>query len=495
MTLSRPPAPRDGVAGGFCRAPAAAAPAPSAAPARLSPPWLWVTGLALVLLAFGGTLADTDLALHLGMGRVFSAQGVPDRDPFSWTAPGTPWTPHEWLWSVLVWKVWQQGNLPGLQALLLLAGAVITVLLGTAVPSPQRGVAWCAVVALALLAAAPLWVLRPHLVFILGLLLAGRAASRPLTPRLLAAAVAGFLLWANLHASVLIGLAAWALLRPWSRGTRRRELLLLLLLALTTLITPAGARLWAWPLTLLAENKPAFVAEWGPFRDVALTLPGLAFLLLTALAGSAAVRARGALPWRLLLLWAAFTLWTMQSRRMAAPAAVLAVALVSALVRGGQLRLPALPPRWRLPALILLLLAAAAAWPQALPVRQPFAQKRAQVAYALQQAQQRLPAGVQLFVPYEWGGMLIFESYPYFRTFVDGRTEVFSARLLEDYGRLLGGDQELLDAYGVEAVLLPAAVPLAAALVQDKGWSTEQLVGGAGDARGWRVLATRRNGR
>ncbi len=469
---------------------------------NLPPLWLRLAGLALVLLAFGGTLADTDLALHLGMGRAFSVQGVPARDCFSWTATGTPWTPHEWLWSVLVWKVWQQGNLPGLQALLLLLGGGITALLFTAAPVAQRGVGWCALVALALLAAAPLWVVRPHLIFILGLLLVVRAAARPLTPRLLVALVAGFLFWANLHASVFIGLAAWALLRPWSRAARRRELLALLLLALTTLITPAGAHLWGWPLSLLAEDKPAFVAEWGPFRDVALTPPGLAFLLLMALTAGVAARTRGALPWRLLLLWAFFALWTMQSRRMAAPAAVLAVALLGELLRRAGTpapapaararRLPVLPLRWRVPALILLLLAAGAAWQSALPARQPFAQKRAQVAYALEQAQQRLPAGTRLLVPYEWGGMLIFESYPYFRTFVDGRTEVFSARLLEDYGRLLGGDKALLNAYGAEAVLLPAAVPLAAALVQDKGWTTEQLIGGAGDARGWHVLATRR---
>ncbi|HNW93682.1 MAG TPA: hypothetical protein PKM88_12300 [bacterium] len=449
-----------------------------------------VLAVLLAVLVMAMPLTDSDLHLHLAMGRIFSLTGVPGQDALSWTAAGTPWTPHEWLWSLALWQVWQRTNSEGMWLLKLLLWMIPVLLALRACPGERRDAVFLGSWSLALLAGAALWTLRPHVVMLIGLLALVRSAGRQLTLRRAALTALGFALWANLHASVLMGLGLWLLLRlPQWRCAGRRELAGLLLLALATLANPAGARLWLWPLSLLRDGKAGFVEEWGGFTAVAATLPGIMFIALTLLTLALvlqAVRQRQALPWRELLLWLGFTVWALASRRMVAPAALLAVLTVAMLPR--RVRPELVRARWLLAVACLAFLG----WWQ-LPVRERFAVRRENLVVAVQQlpssaamavprpgAAPLLVAG-HLFHPYEWGGVLLFERWPECRTFVDGRTEVFPSQLLADYGILFRagtGWRELLDRYEIDAAWLPAGAPLAAALAADR-WQLELLPGGS----------------
>jgi hypothetical protein len=78
----------------------------------------------------------------------------------------------------------------------------------------------------------------------------------------------------------------------------------------------------------------------------------------------------------------------------------------------------------------------------------------------------------QLFNDYNWGGYVLWDLYPSYPTFVDGRTDVFSPRIFEDYIRLWngrGGWEALLDQYGIGIVLLPPQAPLTEVL-ERAGW-------------------------
>jgi hypothetical protein len=78
-----------------------------------------------------------------------------------------------------------------------------------------------------------------------------------------------------------------------------------------------------------------------------------------------------------------------------------------------------------------------------------------------------------LFNSYNWGGYVLWRLFPEYASFVDGRTDVFSERVLEDYVRAWSagpGWSEVLEAYRIETVLIEPEAPLAQVL-DASGWS------------------------
>lgn len=447
--------------------------------------------LLAALMVFSAPLTDTDLTLHLGMGRAFAQAGVSPADIFSWTAGGTPWTPHEWLFSWMLWQVHLAGGLPALWLFKVALWVGLVLLLLYAVPRECRGVPFLEFMLLALLAGARLWTLRPHFFFLTGLVLTVLVA-RQVRPRLLT--VLGltlyYLVWANTHASVLLGVGLWLLWRlPLLRNNLRRETLTLLLLTLATLANPAGASLWLWPLSLLAGGKPGFVQEWGSIAEVLMTVPGMLFIIFTLMLALAVKRDwcwrpfrwhEQPFPWRELVLWLGFTAWALLSRRMIAPAAVSGILLAGALsATGGQWLADDKHTRRDVVILLGLALLSLAGWWLPAPGAALAPQLAAQTA-AVEHIRAHPPAGGRLFNDYAWGGAVMLYGWPDLKTFVDGRTEVFSSQLLADYGILYQaqpGWRVLLDHYAITGGWLPAAAPLAQELLADPLWRRDAAVG------------------
>src|SRR5581483_5908706 len=87
--------------------------------------------------------------------------------------------------------------------------------------------------------------------------------------------------------------------------------------------------------------------------------------------------------------------------------------------------------------------------------------------------------GRHLYNEYTWGGYLIYKDYPDVPLFIDGRSDFYRSRLMDDYatiGMLKPGWQDLMDQYGIDAVLLRKNSRLARALREDNRW-TEVLTG------------------
>jgi len=240
----------------------------SPAPARTAPgsplARLWgalaVAGsLALAVALALRPLVHDDLFGHLRAGEWMVRHGaVPLADPFSFTRLGARWVSHEWGFSLLAYAVHRAAGFAGL-----LAGtALVTVAIFAAIalrtaledsrPAEAPRVSRLPRLSiLPALAGLGLWTVRAEIFLraalvgelMLALVLLALTAYRRSGRRsALAAVVALFLIWANLHSGVIFGL------------------FVLGLYALVPLVTPAFAR--RWPRWVSEQQRPAAPYLW-----------------------------------------------------------------------------------------------------------------------------------------------------------------------------------------------------------------------------------------
>ena len=80
----------------------------------------------------------------------------------------------------------------------------------------------------------------------------------------------------------------------------------------------------------------------------------------------------------------------------------------------------------------------------------------------------------RMFVFYDWGGYAIWNLYPKYRVFVDGRADLYGDDLMRQSIRtvmeLRTGWQDVLDNWKMEAVLVPPSCAVAQALLLDPNW-------------------------
>jgi hypothetical protein len=135
---------------------------------------------------------------------------VPHADTYSYRRAGTPWVVHEWLTFVLFWLAYHAGGFSGiwiLQASIIAAAslALYFVILRETGGAPLTALA---ITAFSLLVAGLFFQPRPQLstylfvTVVIGMCLAARRSR----PQRLYWLLPIFVLWANLHAGVLVGI-------------------------------------------------------------------------------------------------------------------------------------------------------------------------------------------------------------------------------------------------------------------------------------------------
>jgi hypothetical protein len=220
-------------------------------------------------------LADTDTQLHIAVGRWILDHGaIPFRDPFSYTAMGKIWVPHEWGSELILAIVYYGLGWGGVIAITELAiFAAFALLTQKLLPylGPRRA-ALCATLAFLLteehLIARPHIFALPLLVLWMSGLISARDRNRVPSLKLLPVMV----LWCNLHGGFIIGLAFCLFLaaeavieaRPGDRITVARQWGSFSFLALaTSLLSPNGIHAVLLPFQML--RMPFFqeiVTEW-----------------------------------------------------------------------------------------------------------------------------------------------------------------------------------------------------------------------------------------
>ncbi len=258
-------------------------------------------------------LRDGDIAWQqwLGLQMLHSGHIPLSLGPEAFTAPGAPWIPQEWALSLLVAVTLGTWRFALLVALTALAG--VATLLVTAYAARRMGASTVATSACVLVVAFSMvesYGIRAQ-VFAWMLLAAMMFVLRCCEGRTRWWIVPLVILWANVHASVLL---APVLLGLWTAGTAiderawtpkvRENLLLTLATCAAIFATPLGYRLPFYAIELIQSPIRVFIDEWQPSDLTASSFTSGALVLILAAAIFGVERSR---RWSELLLYAAVT--------------------------------------------------------------------------------------------------------------------------------------------------------------------------------------------
>lgn len=258
--------------------------------------------IACLLFLCGVTVADPDLWGHTLYGLRAIEQGVlvERSDPFSYTAPGAPWTNHEWLTERLLAECWRAAGNAGLVAWRNLGVLVVFGVLWRELrrPGVSLAAAWLLLVFNTECLANYTVFVRPQLGTYVGFF-ATLVLLRTQWDRLSGAiwlVPPLMVVWTNLHGGFLAGVAltglftAAAVLRGTIDAQRRGEALTWvaagLATALATLVNPYGIGLHRMLWGHLVSEQP--VLEWQSIWEATPSAVYVVPFLLTflGLAGS-----------------------------------------------------------------------------------------------------------------------------------------------------------------------------------------------------------------
>lgn len=432
---------------------------------------------------------DPDLWWHLKAGQqMIDTRSIPHTDDYSFTKQGSEWVAHEWLSEVVLAALYRLTGMVGLVTIFSLI--IVLTLWLTYRRCAGRPYAAGIAILLAAAASSPLFGIRPQmLTFLLASIYI--VLLEPFDPkdgsRRLWWLVPLMLLWVNLHAGFALGLALillyvvravldgeWNYLRP-----------LLIVLVLSTAMVPLnpnGLRMFSYPYdTLTSASMAAFIQEWASPDFHRITYLPLAILLLSTFAALALSPNRARLGEIFLVAIAAFG--ALRSARhipifslFAAP--VLAKHLWAIAKEQGWDKLltgaEARPTGIKLLLHIVLLLAPLAlgafrVWHFAAHQRN-YETLRNPVAAVEFLKSHRLPGPI--YNRYGWGGYLIYQLYPEYRVYIDGRADVYGDAFFAEAIRTYDGAGDWassLDRYGIKTVLISPDAPLASLLRNDRG--------------------------
>lgn len=469
---------------------------------------------------------DPDLWWHLRTGQWIVETGhVPHSDPFSFTRAGQAWVSHEWLSEVVLYELWKH---EGAAALIVFSAIITTagfMLLYLSCLLEGVKAHWAAAMTIfGALASAPSWGVRPQMfTFTLASLLlwllesaensAKNSAETTNRPRLLFWIPLLFLLWLNLHAGFALGpalLAAYVtgLLietavgsTPWPQARPMLLRVLLLLLACSALVplNPSGAHLYRYPFdTLRSSGMRSLIGEWhSPDFHAGMYRP---FLLLWLLLLSAAAGSRSRPKGRVIVPLILVSFAALDAVRHIPIFVLLAIPVIAAALpavsqasksAGRGAPMSHFQPFFNGAVVILIAVFALVKW-QSLARNQDAreAERFPQNAVAFLRASNYpnpRPQPQRLFVYYDWGGYAIWNLYPEYRVFADGRADLYGADLhgysyeddllrqsIKAVPELRTGWRDILDRWKVEVVLVPPSCALAQALLLDaNNWHAE----------------------
>jgi hypothetical protein len=416
------------------------------------------------VLLLPAVLDDGDLYWHIAAGRwAVENMAVLRIDPFSFTFAGQPWQTQDWLAEIVMALAYIGAGWSGLLLLFAAAAALTTGLLTFHLSRWLGGPALWLVTFAALLCAAGAVLARPYLLALpfaeiwLAGLVAARADNRAPSYKLLLA----MLLWANLHAGFMLGLALVipfaleAVFAAEKRLETARNWLVFLGMALAvSLLTPYGIGGLVHAVRQ-APVLPAAVQSYLPFALAAVAIAALA--------------RRSPIPWwRAAALAPLLGLAVTHARDQAFFAVAVPLFLAASL--GGAWKSEGPTPQRRLKAasLCVLLVAGAAGLRLLLPVMR--ADDGFTPAKAL--AQVPLPLSHAPVLNEEaFGGYLIFSEL---RPFIDSRRGLYPRQFRNRYGAMMRPDKTLLAAalrrYRIRWTLLAADNPAVQAMDTMAGW-------------------------
>ena len=466
--------------------------------------------------------ADGDTNWHVATGRWILAHGyVPTTDPFSFSAYHHRWVAHEWLSEVLMALAWRAAGWSGVMLLTAASGALAVGLLAAELARRLGTLSVIAGVALIFgllhthILARPHMIALPVLAVWIAALLRARRDRR--SPPLWLLPVAT--LWANLHGSIIFGLAftgpfaleafleargeAIARLRlaeetddgtsDWRRRARNwigREWRasfdrvpwivglkwggFLIAASACALLTPNGVDGLMYGFYVTSMPHLRSINEWKSFNFDNLSPFEFAIIFTLFVCLYRGLR-MGAVRLALLLLTFYMTLQHLRQELVIAVMAPLLLAepMRRTLEPTWPRRPPPLAwPSWRPLAALTAVLAVLFGVPAAWRVINP--EIRGNSGVVPLTALSRVPAALRtkpVFNDYSFGGWLVYTGV---RPFMDGRSDMYGDKLLKLYLDVAGGDPASIDKafarYDIQWTIMTPGSGLAKALDKRPGW-------------------------
>ncbi|MGH6956204.1 MAG: hypothetical protein ACREEW_06015, partial [Caulobacteraceae bacterium] len=402
---------------------------------------------------------DGDTNWHVAAGRWILAHGqVPATDPFSYTFAGKPWLAHEWLSEVLMALAFKAGAWAGVVIFIGACAALAYAMIAAELRLWVGPVGQVIGLALSFACLEPFLYARPHivalpvLVFWTRSLLEARRKGRapPLELALL------MVLWANLHASFIFGLALigpfalealvqqadkWKAFRGWAFFG-------VIALALS-LATPHGIAGLEFPFMVLRMKVLPNILEWRSANFLHLGLLESSLLIALFLALWRGVKVP---VFRLILLLALVHMALQHIRQEAVLAALAPLLLAEPFGRSVK---PARPgprlappigwkPNWRISsvpvaATVALLMAGVVGARAAVPLVR---RDNPNVPVSALAHVPRQLLGQHVLNEYAFGGYLIFEGV---KPYIDGRADMYGDAFVSQYLTIVGGQQPEVD--------------------------------------------------
>ncbi|HEV8525717.1 MAG TPA: hypothetical protein VGQ71_14575 [Terriglobales bacterium] len=477
-----------------------------------------VTLLQVLFLAQGaqGLFRDSDTGWHVRNGEaILTTAAVPQADPFSYTRDGRQWLAWEWLSDAVLGGAHRIAGLSGVA--LLAAVAIALTAWGAARLSLSLGgnLFFTAAAMVLLLGTTSIhWLARPHVfswLFALLFLSIAEHERRAGTVRVFYGLPLLACLWANVHASFLLGpailfiyaIGEWSVAAVYDRRQFRRPGIAgghrpplqknagfrfaaaCLASLLATFVNPYGWQLHQHVFAYLQNDY--LMDHISEFRSFSFHSAGALyvelFLLVAVLGAVALVRQRAFGPALLALAMLHLSLYS--ARHLPTAAVLLLPLCVAALTREAEgwprlrslldysKRLRAIDRKVLGIVPIVLVFAATVAGLGTLAHagRVGFDSAKFPVR-AVDFLEQRDP-GAHVFAKDQWGGYLIYRFAGRSKVFIDGRSDFYEQDFLETYAQVVEvkpGWDAVLKRFDVRFVLVPPDNALASALQLSSDW-------------------------
>jgi hypothetical protein len=469
--------------------------------------------LLTLLIGFMPMPVDPDLWFHLAGGERIVATGqVPRGDPFSFTRENAMWVPHSWLFDVgtaLSWHHLGPRATEAVMALVFMLTAILSfsLLCGRGVV-PLTAAVVCAGLAIA---AGNTRGARPQVFSLLlcnvVILLCVQHRHRPRRLLLVAMPVV-FLLWAQLHAGCVMGLAGVA---AWLGGRcleallgtirRRREggsnvravatgepprptpqdrpgelgvlAGALALSVAAVLLTPHAMTHFEYVRLTMGLSELERTEEWQTPRVLPLTIPDAYLYVLVAVIGVLSARRWRRVGWAELSLCLALMMLAFTGVRHIPLFCIASVPLLANVLGPGRgMRPVKMPwsPRFLMASSFLAGLVLLFFWrfPNDIQARyrkaEPVNGARALAA---------LDRPLQVFTTYNTGSYVLHASPGRLKVFVDSRADVYGDEILRQAREASAGRgwRDLFARWRIDAAVLERTSPLATILWKDADWA------------------------
>ncbi|HBG07425.1 MAG: hypothetical protein A2075_00900 [Geobacteraceae bacterium GWC2_58_44] len=449
-----------------------------------------------------GLLGDGDTGYHIRAGEyIIATLSIPRYDIFSIHTPAMPWTAHEWLSEVIMAVIHSAFGLTGIVAFFALLLALTTYLLFKILMIYEADILLASAVTILAFSSAQIhWLARPHVFSFLLMIIChflleswhrGGANRLYLLPPIM-------LLWVNLHGGFLGGfillgayllgnLAGMLSAPPATRAAHRQKLKQLALTIsaclAVSLINPYGYQILLFPFKLVSDTFIMdHVSEFlSPDFHQRMPFKYLLLLLIAIFALS-----RKTVEATELVIILIFTNMALYSARYIPLFALITAPILTRQATeargqmGGRLaqflekrsenvaRIDARATGYLWPAAALITVAVAIGSGK---MQHCFDEKSKPVAATEFLLKERITGN--MFNNDEFGDHLIYRSYPYYKVFFDGRSDMYGAGMLKEYRKIVNfepGWEAILGKYHVTWIFFDSQSNFSRYLLKDSNW-------------------------